>query len=169
MKRYLSQSLPPETFHVTIHDLNNPLDTPENLPQRMEETRKVVKEIFRNLESYKNKKIHLKAVGIIGIPTAVGIGFEPISERDFKVLLEIHRAFHKIRHIERYIPHVTLGYFKPVNFKTREISEIASALKIITKASRKLQITLEVKDLSYQVFDDMRSYHTIFKLEDILK
>ncbi len=164
---YLAEKLPPETFHVTIHDLNNSLDTPENLEKRMEASGRICREIFEDLKALRGERIELVAAGITGGTTGAGVAFKPRDSRSFEILIKLHRAFDVIRHMENYVPHVTLGYYKPVKFSGSDLKEISGVLEDISKSVRGFGITLDVSNLSYQRFISMKDYETIFTLKDV--
>ncbi len=161
----LAERLPPETFHVTVHDLNNPLDTPGDLEARMERTERMCKELFKELVDLKGKKIHMVAVGITGWTTAVGVAFKPSDEESFDILMRLHRTFHAVREIETFIPHVTLGYYKPG--LVEDLKRILGVLKSLSDSVRGVSIDLDVSRLSYQRFRSMKDYRTLFTLGEI--
>ncbi len=161
----LAERLPVETFHMTVHDLSNQLDTPKNI--NFEKNSRMCKEIFGGLRAFKEEIINMSMVGTIGDTTAVGISLAPEDEKSFRILMELHHSFDKIRTVEKFIPHVTLGYFLPVEFPRSKVKGIIDFLRSFSSEIRGERVTFRISELSYQMFEDMKSYFTVFKLSDL--
>ena len=83
--------------------------------------------------------------------------------------MDIHSAFHLIRPINKFIPHVTLGYF-PAEYDEEKVGIIKNNKRWVEKIPKEafeISIKLPMKNLSYQVYRDMKTYETAFTLESI--
>ncbi|KLO23812.1 hypothetical protein X275_01610 [Marinitoga sp. 1197] len=161
----LALPLNADTFHITIHDLCNSF-TYKNVVKCMKETEKNIKKIFiENFCVLKNEIISFKSIGLFHGGSAIGIQFIPANKKDYLLLMNIYNKIEKIFPLNKIlIPHITLGYYKPVDYSIEELKKIKSAIETI---KFNIKINLKIKNLSFEKFYTMNDYSTIFSLKSL--
>ncbi|WP_129409578.1 hypothetical protein [Marinitoga lauensis] len=62
------------------------------------------------------------------------------------------------------IPHVTLGYYKPINYSLEEKQKIKKAIENI---SSNISLNLKIENLTLQNFYTMNDYREVFTLKKL--
>ena len=172
-----AEPLKEDTFHITLHDLNN--DTKISaISTKMAETEAKVKKLMDLLIS-DTQKVRLKSTRIINmVNTSLVLCFEPESEEDCQKLMTYYDMFQQVVHLSYPLtPHITLAYFNAAfdsfdesgNFRNGYIpSSYTKGIKWIVDELNKtdpIQIELSVFDLVYQQFITMNQFVTRYQLE----
>ena len=166
-----------DTFHLTLHDLNNG-PAHDELFLRMKETRQKVIELMRSWRD-DSTQIHLKSTRVFNmVNTSVVLCFEPESEQDCQHLMHCYESFQSIVELSYPLtPHITLAYYNAPYISWDEngnaikgripAHRIQHLSQVIEHLNQKepIHLTLTVNDLAYQVFTSMNHYVTDFSLE----
>ncbi len=173
-----AEPLSEDTFHLTLHDLNNNENAYLVYPF-MEETEIKVRKAMSLLLRDKTV-IHLKSTRIINmVNTSLVLCFEPETEEDCQTLMNYYELFQQIVPLSYPLtPHITLAYFNAAfdsfdehfNFRKSYISkEYADKLKTVIDTLNQMEsihLELSVFDLAYQHFSSMNHYTTKFQLNE---
>jgi hypothetical protein len=164
--------LKPGYFHITLHDLNNPFNCSDKieLEARVKKSVGNVKRIFHEIAGYISENpgmsrinIHSSGISMRGF-TGITIDFMPSTERDFRIVMNLHELFDDIVSLGNPLyMHLSLGYLHPHNFTPADRNRLAKA---IGNCGQDISMTLNVMDLAYQIFEDMNSYNTIFTVDN---
>lgn len=164
--------LPTTSFHITAHEFANEYTVSKNYSEIDQANGKVLEniaELFHSLEEkYGDRKISLRALG----PTTSGsdvvsIKFCPETEEDEAILSEIFERSEAVWPVGRkYMPHVSLGYFKLENFPKKAIDELYKNLKSISN-SLDMKVTFSVGDLVYQRHLSMEDFRDLYSVSDM--
>jgi hypothetical protein len=168
----LADPLSPDTFHITVHDLNNPFNQNDEyqLALNVRETREKMAGLFQDIADYLYRNpgyrtVKLYTLGLVlGGTTGLSIDFLPASAADYFVLMNLHQLFDRFLYLPNPLRiHLSLNYFYP---KTFSVSEIAEVLSCVTEYEIRFDVTLDIGKLTYQVFEDMNTYHSLFSVGD---
>lgn len=163
----LAEPLDPSFFHITIHDLNNEFNVlnPNDLEIKMEDAKLQAFDVFKNLNDYlaNNPEDSFINLNSIGLSTSNMVSFVlkfiPASERDFNIMMNLYNLFDEIVYLDYFLrPHISLGYFLPSNvgkYGMKEISKLMEYSRMHT-----IDVTVNIKEIVYQRFNDMNNYLT---------
>ena len=162
----LAQPLDPAAFHVTLHDLSSGCDLPLLVP-RLEANEAVCRFQFARLAAALDDhpecaRVRLRSTCLYpSCNISIVLGLVPHSEADFRILAHAYEAFDSAVRLE-YWPrlHVTLDYFRPEPLGQAEGARLHETL--VTLAPSLLTLELDLWDLSYQRFESMNVYRTLF-------
>ncbi|ACJ76405.1 MAG TPA: hypothetical protein DER56_01745 [Thermosipho africanus] len=150
---YLAPPLSEKYFHMTLHDLCNYNITKEIencIMNNKEKARKILEEIKSS------KKIKMKSLGLYNGGSAIGIMFSPTNEEELNLLLNTRKKFDTlIKQNDFYIPHVTLGYYLPIDYNDKIRRKIYNTL---VQINADLEIAINFKNLEYVIFENMDMY-----------
>lgn len=168
----LAEPLVPDTFHLTLHDLNNGPDL-DPLISKMERSQTLVKELFEKLKD-DSDVIHLSSTKVFSmVNTSIVLCFEPETEEDCIKLMNYYELFQEIVPLSYPLtPHITLAYYNapyasedeqgnwikgriPLN-RLHHLKEVMDQLN----SREPLHLSLSIYDLAYQHFTSMNHYRT---------
>jgi len=176
MKYYIAAPLIPDTFHITIHDLNNEFTVHNGLNERnidevLKKSAEDVEDVFSKLNEYleKNPEYNKVKMDYIGVSSnqqvALGIRFTPSTEKDYNILMNVYNMFEHIVYLPYYLrPHITLGYFKPIQMPRERIDILVKKIKTANKT--KLTVTMNMMDIVHQTFSNMNKYESQFAVSE---
>ena len=150
---YLAQALAPETFHMTLHDLNNsPVLSPE-LEAAMERSRVAVKPILDSWRAL--PPIRMRASWLFNmVNTSIVLGLVPADEESRRQLEGMYMALENILPLGYALcPHITMAYYRPGCLYGAALEALRSALHPV-----ELEAELGMDALYYQRFSDMNHY-----------
>jgi hypothetical protein len=157
-------------FHVTIHDLNNGNQRKE-IEDKMTESCVAYRQIFTQLADYfrqypEQAIIELKGTNVFPcLNISLLLGLIPASDQDFRILLNVHNLFNEVVSLDYWLrPHITLAYFRPIKLTQPEIKNLSSLLA--KHNPPQFQIQLDLKQLAYQIFEDMNHYQDEYLVQD---
>lgn len=160
-------------FHVTIHDLNNGKQL-QAIEEQMTRSRVACRHIFTQLASYfrqypEQAIIQLKGTNVFPcLNISLLLGLIPASDRDFRILLNVHNLFNEVVCFDYWLrPHVTLAYFMPRKLSQVEISNLSYLLAKLNPLH--FQIKLDLKQLVYQIFEDMNYYQDEYLVQEFME
>jgi 2'-5' RNA ligase len=166
-------ALDPDTFHLTIHALCNVYSVSPDIDEittALDNQEPMVRAEFKQIaEAYPNTSIQMKALGTsTNGKDVVSIKFVPASGDDFNVLMDLFQRIENIHPLgERFIPHVSLGYFKLKHYTADEINRLYTCLVRLNEQSD-FEIKLDVRQLVYQIHTNMNHFTDRFGVGDFL-
>jgi hypothetical protein len=150
---YLAHPLSEKYFHMTLHDLCNYNITKE-IENCMKNNKEKARKILEEIKS--SKKIKMKSLGLYNGGSAIGIMFSPTNEEELNLLLNTRKKFDTlIKQNDFYIPHVTLGYYLPIDYNDKIRRKIYNTL---VQINADLEIVINFKNLEYVIFENMDMY-----------
>jgi len=156
----LAFPLSPHFFHITMHDLFNPLEKGKS--SREEEVRKILPQL---LERCKTQTIQLRAVSVYsGGSVAIGIGFIPHNEEDYHTWKRLRSPFDSLFPSDPLFHiHLTLDYYRPVAVPPTRQAALQQWLAMQTRNLREHPKTfpLQLSTLQHNRFSDMDHYQPI--------
>lgn len=155
---YLAQRLLPETFHITLHDLqNSPNGWPSGLPGNQKRARLLLQTARETLPP----EVIVRSNCVFSMAgTSVVMGFEPAQDSDCRVLMSLYRAFQQIRPLSYPLTlHATLAYYRPGGYDQVECALLRDALDQLGRERREWRLRLS--ELHYAAFDSMNHYKVI--------
>ena len=149
----LAQPLTEDTFHMTLHDLENGPPEDADLPRRMAHAREQAAplvEIFR-----KQPPIRMRATWMFNmVSTSIVLGLRPVDEDGWERLSRMYGELEQVRPLGYALtPHITLAYYRPGSWDEGAVDALRSALRPV-----ELEVTLDPKRLVLQDFSDMNHY-----------
>jgi len=149
-------------FHVTIHDLNHG-NQREEIEEKMTQSHVACRHIFTQLANYFRQHpdqaiIELKGTNVFpSWNISLLLGLIPASDQDFRILLNVYNFFNEVVSLDYWLrAHITLAYFRPIKLSQPEISNLSYLLAKLNPLH--FQIQLDLKQLTYQIFDNMNHY-----------
>lgn len=150
---YLAQPLSPETFHMTLHDLNNSPNLSPELEAAMERSRCAVKPL---LDSWRGlPPVRMRASWLFNmVNTSIVLGLVPADEESRRQLEGMYMALENILPLGYALcPHITMAYYRPGCLYGAALETLRSALHPV-----ELEVELGMDALYYQRFFDMNHY-----------
>lgn len=169
----LARKLKPGFFHITLHDLNNEHDSSKSrkeLEIAVEGTKQKVGKVFKKIRNYiennpENRFIDIDSIGIFGGVVGLSIGFLPSSEKDYRLLMNLHALLDEVLYLNKYLRiHLSLNYLKPFMFSKNDIERL---VETVNNFHEKIHVKIDILDLAYQIFTDMNVYKTIFTVGNV--
>lgn len=155
----LSERLPQETFHITLHDLCSGEDE-ESVRWNIEEHGKKISQIMEDVRQ--KGLIQLRAVGIVSmVASSIVVLFEPKTESDHEMMQTVYSAFDAIQPLPYPLTlHCTLAYYKPSSYSPEQWNCI---FRKITELNQKEMndAVLDCAALEYQHFFSMKDYFNV--------
>lgn len=152
----LAQPLTEDTFHMTLHDLENGPPEDRDLPRRMAIAREMAEPI---LTAWKNQPpIRMRSSWMFNmVSTSIVLGLRPAEPEDWERLGQMYRALEQVRPLGYALtPHITLAYYRPGCYDPGRLQQLRSALRPV-----ELEVELRMEDLVLQEFDHMNHYRTV--------
>lgn len=155
---YLAQKLDPDTFHITLHDLQN---SPAGWPSGMPGNQKRAQTLLQAARETLPPEVIVRSNCVFSMAgTSVVMGFEPAQDSDCRVLMSLYRAFQQIRPLHYPLTlHATLAYYRPGGFDSVECALLRDALQQLGRERREWRLRLS--ELCYATFDSMNHYRVI--------
>lgn len=158
------EKLVSDTFHMTLHDLNN---SPilENITSDISKAKlALVKKLEEN--PIKSLSIKMKTNNIFNmVNTSVVLGLCPTDEFEYKKLMELYNFVDEIKGLPYpFTPHITLAYYNRNGFSEKSAKNLESVVNQLNKNTFELSITTE--KLVYQNFTNMNTYNNVFTFLD---
>jgi len=158
----LAEKIPPEMFHLTLHDL---LNSPLGMPAESEGVMRRVQSLFVEIPDDFPKEIHLRSVCLFSmVNTSIVMGYEPAEEADCETLMRLYDWFQQIVPLAYPLTlHVTLAYFKPGCYDEQTLCSLRNFFEEHGRDAHPL--TLKLSDLAYARFADMRDYERYMRIK----
>jgi hypothetical protein len=158
----LADSLDNDQLHMTMHDLSNGMDE-DGLRSRLKHNRVKTELVLNELDNFFETNPKLRYVKMkmnLVYPSgniAVLAAMHPVSILDFNVLMNVYNMFNSVIELD-YIfrPHITLGYFKPLNLDKDVLKKLAEFM--MEQSRTDITVTVDLKKIVYKRFYDMNHY-----------
>ena len=157
----LAERLTRDTFHVTLHDLNN--EKPyENLEHLMKQSGKMAKDIISYIAGEEACPACVRAVSVFSmVNKSIVLGLEPADEYSCRRLMEMYERFQSVVYLDYPLTlHLTLAYYKPGEYTKEQRNILKETFAELSKMCG-WEFLLVDKNLLYQRFDDMNRYYTV--------
>ncbi len=161
----LARPLPAESFHMTLHDLINPDNTPAGggdfdaqAEKSLEKARQAVEDCRAE---WGNRIISLKPDRIVNmVSKSLVLLLQPEGEEDFAALDAMYRRFDALQPLPYpFTPHITLAYFTPGPLDGDRIGAVLDALQ--PGDSEPSRFRSPAGHLTAQRFSDMTRYEDV--------
>ncbi len=151
----LSERLPHDSFHVTLHDL---LSSPDAPPCGMAENRHRTSLILANARQCYLTDAEIKCRCVFSmVGTSIVMGYEPTSEAAMKTLLKLWDELQDVTQLSYPLTlHATLAYYRPDTYTEQDLYLLRKALAELARDKQSTSLTSEA--LHYATFDSMSHY-----------
>lgn len=157
----LSERLPPDTFHITLHDLSSG-ETGDSVKKELELHNRIVPVL---VDSMKQKgTVRLRSAGIVSmVSSSLVMLFEPVSDTDHNTIQRVYNVMDTVKHLSYPLTlHCTLAYYKPGNYSPEKWNMLIA--KVMELNQRKpIEVELDCTKLEYQHFSSMKEYYQVFE------
>jgi len=157
----LAQKLKGDTFHITLHDLNNGVLSHE-LMKKMKQSERTARMILEELKENNSLKIRMRSTYLFNMMnTSVVLGFAPIDEEACCKLMSLYDRFQEVVSLSYLLtPHITIAYYKPGVYGMEQVTALTELINEIN-AKEKVEVVLDIEKLVYQQFSDMNHYYEL--------
>ncbi|MCR1950456.1 hypothetical protein NSA50_05170 [Clostridium sp. DSM 100503] len=162
--KYLSERLPIATLHMTLHDLNNNSNY-KVIEDTIIKNRNKMNNIFHRLSNINQQEaIKMKKSYVFNlVNTSIVLGLEPIDDDNYNRLIYLYNKFEEVKKLDYPLtPHITLAYFRNKDIDYVGIEILKRTIEEMNKY--KLEINLELKNLSYKYFYSMIEYKKVLNI-----
>lgn len=152
----LSAPLTEDTFHMTLHDLENGPVLNEDLHRRMASAQEKAAPM---LESWRGQEpLRMEGTWTFNmVSTSIVLGLRPSDEDSHRRLSQMYGELEQVKPLGYAMtPHITLAYFRPGGYDEGAVRALRSALGPVG-----LKLVLRMEDLVLQEFTDMNHYRTV--------
>ena len=135
---YLAQKLDPETFHITLHDLQN---SPAGWPSGMPGNQKRAQTLLQTARETLPPEVIVRSNCVFSMAgTSVVMGFEPAQESDCRTLMGLYRELQGVQPLSYPLTlHATLAYYRPGEYSPGEAACVWQALRQLGRERREWQ------------------------------
>ena len=157
----LSQKLPVETFHITLHDLCAS-EIQEETVGPCEYHRSEMNRLLPELRS--SGRIHLRAAGLVSmVSSSVVMLFEPAGREDHDLIREMYSCIDALSPLSYPLTlHCTLAYYKPGVYGPEQWNPLEQFILEMNGGSVSgIEFELDSAALEYQLFFSMKDYRGI--------
>ena len=158
----LARPLPPDSFHVTLHDLINPEDDGETGGEYAARVERSLRDARQAAEACKEewgeRILSLRPDRIVNMMSkSLVLLLRPDTEEDFAALLSMYRRLDGIVPLPYpFTPHITLAYFRPGPL---DGDALEAALKPLQpREDEPFRFALSARALTAQRFAHMAAY-----------
>lgn len=150
----LADPLPPESFHITLHDLNN-APRQEDIADAMARARIASHELLASLGE---TAFEMRTTAVFSmVNTSIVLGFAPVDEANCTALMDLYERFQPIVFLGYPLtPHVTLAYYRPGDYGEDGLRLLREA--IASANASMAQHIVRLRDPQYCRFDDMSRF-----------
>lgn len=170
----------PKTFHLTLQSMSNKYTTlyggVNEINKEVFQNKKLMSKAFTEMiDKYSGVKIKIKPLALSMSRSGVTIHLYPSSEQDYEVLKDCRNIiekydYHTVKEVNIYIPHISLGYLRPVeDFNNYESFKEQIKLMNEVLLDDNHVFELEVDRLTYQYHHNMNDFRDIFNTTNFKK
>lgn len=154
-----AERLLPETFHMTLHDLNNSQDIAAIKNELIADEERIA--LILKEYSEQNITVEMKSHNIFNmVDTSLVLGVLPQNKREYEKLITLYRLFDEIKPLPYpFTPHITIAYFSDYGFTEADSEKLCRVVELLNRD--RFSFTLCTKRLVYQHFTDMNNFKTI--------
>lgn len=163
----------PSTFHLTIHALSNVYSVSADEAAIRADIRRLepmLEAAFRGIgERYGDRLIAMRCFGASTAgKDVVSLKFYPASAGDYETLISLFDRIETIFPLgRRFVPHVSLGYFRLRSYGREEIDALYETLQSLNDRGA-FEIRLPVRDFVYQHHYSMNDFRDVFAVRDFI-
>ena len=157
----LADPLPPESFHVTLHDLNNGSDEAV-VSAAMDKSAEACAAAMRDLanaldDSPASAGVELRSGFCFPcVNTSIVLGLLPCTDRDYRIIMNAYNRFDEVVYLSYWLRmHVTLAYLRPRALTVEERNRLRDFLSGL---DFNMRCALNLRELQYCRFRDMSAY-----------
>lgn len=152
----LAEPLTVESFHMTLHSLEDDPPGTTGLPERMTRAAELARPLLSKWQG--QPPLRMKTTWMFNMAhTSIVLGLQPTDNDGWRRLEEMYCALEAVRPLGYAMtPHITLGYFRPGAYSQEEISPLRNVLRNVD-----MEVTLRMEDFVLQEFSDMNTYVTV--------
>lgn len=159
------QRLGSDTFHMTLHDLNNSPCLNDVASDMLLSELKIKEkrgEIRRILKSH---KIRMKSKYVFNmVNTSLVLGVYPSTRSDYDKVMELYSVIDDVKKLSYpFTPHITLAYYNVGGFDAKGAESLKKAVEIINGKAR---MEFDLGKLYYQKFVSMNKYIDVIDLTE---
>ena len=152
----LAEPLTEDTFHMTLHDLENGPPDDEDLPRRMAVAREKSESLLKPWREQAPIRMHGTWMFNM-VNTSIVLGLRPADSDGWERLGQMYRSLEQVRPLGYALtPHITLAYYRPGSYDHDALMALHSAMGPV-----ELELELRMDRLVLQEFDDMNHYRTV--------
>ena len=159
--KFLSELLPEESLHITLHDLIAS-SRKNDIISKIELHGSYMRSILPFL---KNKGIlNFSAKGIVSmVASSIVMLFEPVDEKDHNTVQQMYESVDEICPIPYPLTlHCTLAYYKPGTYPPEEWNSLYEYIsQWNSQNSDGIRFALDSDMIDYQFFSSMKNYESI--------
>lgn len=152
----LAERLREESFHMTLHGLEDGVPGTPGLAERMSAAAELARPI---LERYRSgPPLRMRATWLFNmLHTSVVLGLAPADGDSYARLDAMYLELESVKCFGYALtPHITMAYYRPGCYSAGQAEKLASALRPV-----ELELSLDMEDLVLQDFSDMNRYETV--------
>lgn len=156
----LSEKLPVESFHITLHDLSSSV-VRQDIRTEMKAHQDRMSEIMPFLRS--KGTVCLKAKSLVSmVSSSIVMLFEPASVEDHDSIQEMYEYIEKICPLPYPLTlHSTLAYYKPGIYTPKQWGKLYQLIDVFNrKYAGEKKFVIDAHMMEYQVFTSMKDYIT---------
>lgn len=153
----LAERLRPETFHMTLHSLEDGGPDRPGLSELMRAAQERARPLLEGWRS--GEPIRMRATWLFNmVNTSVVLGLAPADAGSYERLDAMYAALEAVKPLGYAMtPHITMAYYRPGCYARDQVEALRAALRPV-----ELELTLGMDGLVLQDFADMNSYVTVF-------
>lgn len=154
----LSQELPVNTFHITLHDLCSS-ETQMETAGPCEYHRSRMTRLLPELSN--NGMLHLRAAGLVSmVASSVVMLFEPSGQADHDLIQEMYGRIDELFPLSYPLTlHCTLAYYKPGVYEPEQWKPLERLILSVNSGNMsRIEFELDSAALEYQLFFSMKDY-----------
>lgn len=154
--------LVPNTFHVTLHDLDNSPTLQDVAANVFNNELKIIT-MSREIRERKTSRIKLKSTYIFNmVDTSLVLGLRPADEHEYNKIMKLYSVIDSVKKLSYpFTPHITLAYYNVEGFDAKAASKLEDT---VNRLNNDIALELYVDNLFYQKFTSMNDYIDIIDL-----
>ena len=153
----LAERLRDESFHMTLHGLEDGVPGTPGLAERMSAAAALARPILARHRQ--GPALRMRATRLFNmLHTSVVLGLAPADGDSYARLDAMYLELEEVKRLGYALtPHITMAYYRPGRYSAAQAARLASALRPV-----ELELSLAMEDLVLQDFTDMNRYTTVF-------
>lgn len=153
----LAERLRDESFHMTLHGLEDGVPGTPGLAERMSAAAALARPILARHRQ--GPALRMRATRLFNmLHTSVVLCLAPADGDSYARLDAMYLELEEVKRLGYALtPHITMAYYRPGRYSAAQAARLASALRPV-----ELELSLAMEDLVLQDFTDMNRYTTVF-------
>ena len=152
----LAERLQEDTFHMTLHSLEDDKPDVPGLAERMAEAACKAEALIKAWKG--GPSLQMKTSWLFNmVNTSIVLGLMPADSESWHRLDEMYLALEEVKPLGyNMTPHITMAYLRPGVYDRTQMDRLRNTLQNVD-----MEITLPMKALVLQNFTDMNHYETV--------